>query len=558
LDNFNKIRIIFLSFFLFLIIGCGNDKSRKSLNFNIDTNSTTVEVNSTTKINTNDKDNDGVIDSMEYILGFVPGIKDADTHRDILYPYQWYLKNIQKSPSQYNTLIKGIDIDIENVWKELTIGDKNITVAVVDTGVDIKHPDLEIDLNKSFRYSDKSNNPSLTSEQLQNSEENAHGTACAGIIGAKGWNDIGIKGVAPNIDLVALNVFSDPSDLNFYYALSRLDVDISSNSWGGGNNYILFEDDWSLKGIKIGISKGRDGKGIIYVFASGNENANANFQNVLSSGYVIPVAAIKGNGRIAEYSDYGANILISAPGGAVDGEKYPAIVSTDLTTLQYGMDSYYKHWSISGNEEGDYTNLMNGTSAATPIVSAVAALMLSVNPNLTYNDVQYILAMTAKKIDIYNKSWKKNAAGILFSNIYGFGMIDAYEAVKMAKDFESLGQEINATNKFVKNSLDYNKEVMSVDINESFKVFKVFVIISTDYDNCGKLKIVLSSPNDTNSTLAYGDTILNTNYNNWQFLSFKFLNESSKGKWKLYITDESNNSLENEINATLVLKGFKQ
>ena len=555
MDTYYKLRLIPFFLLFFIITGCKNKTGNTDTN--LSKNTSAVTENNTTLTNTNDKDGDGVIDSMEYLIGLQSGIKDASYHADILYPYQWYLKNNQKSPSEYNTLIRNEDIDIEKVWKELTIGDKNITVAVVDTGVDTNHPDIAVDLNRSFRYSDNSHNPNLTSEQLQNSEYNAHGTACSGIVAAKGWNDIGIRGVAPNINLSVLNVFSNPTDLSFYEALSDLNTDISSNSWGGGNNYMLYDDEWSIKGIEKGIKEGRGGNGIIYVFAAGNEEANANFQNILTSGYVIPVAAIKGNGRVAEYSDYGADILVSAPGGAVDGEKYPAIVATDLTTFKYGMDTYNEHWNVNGNENGDYTNLMNGTSSACPIVSGVAALMLSVNSNLTYNDIQYILAVSARKTDKNNKSWFKNGAGILVSDKYGFGVVDAYQAVKMAKSFKGLGNEINLTNQFQKTYLNENKEIMTVDINESFFVQKAIVIINTDYDNNGKLKIILNSPMGTNSTLAYGDTVLYNKYNTWQFLSFQMLNETTKGKWKLFITDESNNSITDEVNATLILKGYK-
>ena len=359
-----------------------------------------------------DTDCDGLADRFEKQLGLKVGVADANALScDPLLQYQWFLDNRAIVPQRIlNTLKLHEDINVKPVWAQ-TIGERNISVSIVDTGIDILHSDLDVDREKSYNYSTKTSDPSPTAGQLyEDSEGSAHGTACAGIVAAKGWNYRGVRGVAPNIDLVGLNVFSNPTDSSFSDALQREGIDVSSNSWGGGGANFLYDDATSLEAIESGAKLGRAKKGVVYVFASGNDDANSNFQSILTSGYVIAVNAVDGQGKREPYSNYGANSLLCAPGGASDTDNYPAIVTTDLTGLENGMDNYQIHWSNSENTDGNYTLAMNGTSAACPMVSGVVALMLSVNPNLRYQEVQYILAKTARKNDPYDSSWKINDA----------------------------------------------------------------------------------------------------------------------------------------------------
>lgn len=510
-----------------------------------------IEIQSDTQVIQSDTDEDGVADKYESSLGLIVGEKDALWHVDRLYSEQWHLKN---------SFFIGEDINVEDVWRE-SIGEKNITVAIVDTGIDANHSDITIDLNASFRYSDSSNDPSPTLSQLYtNSSSNAHGTACAGIVAAKGWNAKGVRGVAPNINLVGLNVFSNATDASFASALLREGVDVSSNSWGGGGAHALYDDRTSLEAIKTGVETLRDTKGVVYVFASGNDSANANFQSILSSGYVIAVSAVDEAGVFEEYSDFGANILIAAPGGSQDIEYERAIVTTDISGLHNGMDVYKEHWVVDGNEEGDYTNTMNGTSAACPIVSGVVALMLSANSELSYRDVQYILATTARQNDANDSSWSLNAAGLHFSDKYGFGVIDATKAVNIAKNFASLGREESISKPFSIEALPESQKelVYSLAISEDISIQQVVLKIDTDHDNCGKLKITLESPSGTRSTLAYGDTVLNDGYAPWRLLSLELLDESSQGEWRVYIEDMGFGNTLSALELELDIKGYRR
>lgn len=532
----NNLLILTMAFFL---VSCGSNSS-----------STTQDKE---PYSTNpDTDNDGLADKYESSLGLVVGSIDASSALlDPLYSKQWHLKN---------SVVVDEDINIESVWRE-TIGEKHITVAIIDSGIDAKHPDIDLDLENSFRYSDKSKDPSPTSSQLYlDSFDSAHGTACAGIVAARGWNNKGVRGIAPNINLVGLNVFSDATDANFADALLRKGIDVSSNSWGGGGSSSLYDDRASLEAVQSGAKTLRNGKGVVYVFAAGNNSRNANFQNVFTSGYVIPVSSVDQSGKFADYSDFGSNILISAPGGDLNYETKPSLITTDITGLTDGRDIYKERWDVIGNENGDYTNTMNGTSASCPIISGVAALMLSVNSDLTYRDVQYILAKTARKNDLKDSSWYINAAGLYFSNKYGFGVVDALKAVEMAKDFSGLAKEYNLSKKvLVTTLLESQKEISyKTNISDDFFVQGVYLDIKTDHSNSGKLKIVIESPSGTKSILAYGDTVLYDDYNPWTLLSFHFLDEKTSGEWKIHIEDKGFANSVSNLELSLKIKGYQK
>ena len=505
-----------------------------------------------------DRDYDGLADKYESAFNLVVGKKDADKiFLDPLLAYQWYLQNDRNS--KRDTCLKiGVDINVSPVWR-FTLGSKDVVVSVVDTGIDSAHEDIAIDRNKSYRYSDSTHDPSPTIAQLyEDNSGSAHGTACAGIIGAKGWNARGIRGIAPNITLVGLNVFSKPEDSSFSDALQREGIDVSSNSWGAGGAHWLFDDRISLEAIENGVKNGRQGKGTTYIFAAGNDSANSNFQSILTSTYVIAVSAVDSDGKLENYSDFGSNILVTAPGGANDMTLSPAIATTDLIGLENGMDRYDHHWDVALNSDGNYTNLMNGTSAACPMVSGVVALMLSVNKNLTYRDIQYILATTATQNDANDLFWKKNAKGYSISDKYGFGMLNAGAAVKRAISFKSLGHEYKVEKSYDTNvKIDtFNEIVLEADIEESFYVTNVQLQLNTNHTNNGKLKITLESPSGTQSLVAYGDTVLYNKYEPWTFLSVQFLDEKSEGKWLLHIQDMGSEKSGALKEWSLIIRGY--
>jgi hypothetical protein len=445
---------------------------------------------------------------------------------DPLYKYQWHLANL----------------NVESVWSRYR--GEGIRVGVIDSGVEYDHQDLleNMNLDYSYRYSDGSNDPSPDKSQLsEDSLSSGHGTACAGIIGAIGWNGEGVVGVAPEVEIVGFNAFSSGLDADFEDALGNLNVDISSNSWGSGNEQYFYDDPSSLRGVEYGVKNGRDGKGIIYLFAAGNEAYSINHSTLHGSKYVFNIGAVDINDAIQDYSNYGDNILVVTYGGSYEGGVNNGIFTTDLQGLLYGFEQFGYVTDVLKRYLGDYTGAMNGTSSAVPIVSGIVALILDANPNLTYRDVKYILIKSSEQKNLEEEKylWSKNGAGVWYSQYYGFGLIDLEEAIKMAETFENLSTEkvISAQNSPFLDINDFTTTNSYITISNDITIEHTEIIVDIDHGSVEDLEIVVTSPSGTESTLAYGDLVLYGEYSNWSLNSLRFLDESSKGVWKIQIYD---------------------
>ncbi len=502
----------YLSFIsaLFLFVGCGgSDENTQSLNKILSSN-----LYKETKV-----------------------LSKHNVPNDPLYKDQWYLNG-------------KFGINIDNLWDSY-LGD-GVSVSILDSGIEAEHEDLKqsIDFSRSYRYSDNRYDPSYIPTQKDSKNfDLGHGTAVAGII-SSAHNGIGIMGIAPNVDLVSLNVFSDSSDDAFRDAISRDGIDISSNSWGKNIADKLEDDRVVLDAIKEKMKRDP----IIYIFSSGNEYSNVNYSSVLSSRYTLVVGASTKSGYVAPYSNYGSSLLCVAPGGDRSG-----IVTTDLNGDKLGYDTKLHHYQDIDNQNYNYTDNFKGTSASAAMLSGVVALMLEANPNLSYRDVRYIIAHTSFRLDRSNPSWQRNNSGVWFSNDYGFGLVDAKKAVEFGKEFESLGSEVSIT-KEIKNSTDILDSDLSgiyveFDVDDDFVVEYAMVTLDLEGENSSDLDIELISKSGTRSNLATANSRLKDSYHNWSFGSLAFMDERSDGVWKLHIADARLSNKRKLNSAKLTLYG---
>lgn len=336
---------------------------------------------------------------------------------------QWGLKNTGQNGGTI-----GIDLKFCTA-KEITQGNSNIIVAVVDHGIDLNHPDLNL-YHKSYDTETNSSPSQIWGE---------HGTACAGIIGAKN-NSIGVAGIAPECKLMSisnkLRISPDycqkiANGINYAW---KNGASIISNSYWAPSETIISD------AIEEALTKGRNGLGTVIVFAAGNENSSIVSFPANSHPDIITVGAISPCGERKSYatcdgeswwgSNYGNNLDVMAPG--------VLIPTTDIR----GYDGY---------APGDYITSFNGTSSACPHVAGVAALILSINSNLTQKQVGDIIEGTAQKVGNYNYTVNANRPNGLWNNQMGYGLVDAYAAVSSAA--------INSTVYFTNKTVSVNETV---------------------------------------------------------------------------------------------------
>ncbi len=454
---------------------------------------------------------------------------------DTLFGLQWHLNNTGQSGGT-----AGEDANVVNVWGTGSyngITGSGVVVAVVDDGLQHTHPDLSANYHAvaSYDYNFNDTDPAPTSSD-------PHGTAVAGVIGARGHNSTGVSGVAPLASLAGIRLIAAATtDLQEANALSHMPqtIDIYSNSWGPTDDGNRKEGPGALTAaaIKNNVETGRGGLGSIYIWAGGNGQSvrdNVNYDGYANSRYTIAVAAIDDNGVQASYSEPGAPLLVSAhSSGAGAG-----IVTTDLT----GGNGYN---GIAG--QNNYTDDFGGTSASAPLVAGVVALMLDANPNLTYRDVQHILVDTARKNHASDSDWTTNGSGRWVNHKYGFGAVDAQAAVAAAQTWTNVGPEVSytsptlAVSQAIPDGLgtqvfgaavtrthsvteDLFVEWVEVTFNATFSTFR------------GDLEIVLTSPDGTESILADLHDDSGSNYD-WTFTSARHWGEQALGDWTLRVRD---------------------
>jgi len=345
---------------------------------------------------------------------FLLFLKKFNTN-DTFLNYQWSLNNTG-SALQFNGT-SGADMKIFNAWG-ITTGSSSIKVAIIDEGVDLVHPDLLANMLGGY------DGTGLGSGGAPSGND-AHGTACAGIVAGVGNNNLGVAGVAYNCKIVPIRIAysSGPSwvtqnswiGASIDWAWNQGAADVLSNSWGGGGSSSLINDP-----IGRALSQGRGGLGSPVLFAAGNNNSAVSYPATLQN--VIAVAAMSMcnqrkspsscDGETFWGSNFGTNVDIAAPG--------VKIYTTDIS-------------GTSGYSSGNYAPTFNGTSSATPNAAGVMALILSANPTLTATQARQIIESTCDKVGGYTyNSGVANQANGTWSTDLGYGRVNAFTALQLA------------------------------------------------------------------------------------------------------------------------------
>ena len=433
---------------------------------------------------------------------------------DWVFRDQWHLRNRVSGE---------FDIDVVGAWSPAEgpgyTGD-GVRAVVIDDGFDYDHPDLRDNYNRR-RDADYA----LGTDDPFGNRKNEHGTAVAGLIAAAadGW---GAVGVAYDAEIVGYRVaFNDPAgDLQIARGIADAATggraDVINLSLGQvdlpwfGEGLPRNVDQAYARAVGVAVEEGRGGLGTTLAKSAGNDredgyDVNADIWN--NDTRQVIVAGVERDGSVSSYSNFGAALLVSAFG--TDWE----VVTTDRT-------------GRAGYQPGDYTYFA-GTSAAAPMVTGVVALMLEAEDGLGWRDVQSILAASARHVGTriggaprgderfgwdWNGAATWNGGGQHFSNDYGYGLVDARAAVRLAETWLATGAPAATSATEVATELDLldtpetlpRGTGMALEVGGTVGtddlVERVLVTIDVEASRMQDLIATITAPSGTTSALIAG------------------------------------------------------
>eukprot|EP00071_Canis_lupus_P029435 XP_022262992.1 proprotein convertase subtilisin/kexin type 4 isoform X5 [Canis lupus familiaris] len=443
---------------------------------------------------------------------------------DPWFPKQWYMNNKVLS-----------DLNILQVWSQELSG-QGVVVSVLDDGIEKDHPDLwaNYDPLASYDFNDYDPDPQ---PRYTPSDENRHGTRCAGEVAAMANNGFCGTGVAYNARIGGVRMLDGTiSDVIEAQSLSLQPqhIHIYSASWGPEDDGRTVDGPGILtrEAFRRGVTKGRGGLGTLFVWASGNGGLhydNCNCDGYTNSIHTLSVGSTTQNGRVPWYSEACASTLTTTYSSGVATD--PQIVTTDL--------------------HHQCTDKHTGTSASAPLAAGMIALALEANPFLTWRDMQHLVVRASRPAQLQAEDWRTNV-----SHHYGYGLLDARLLVDMARTWLPTQPQQKCVVRIVHTptpaggaltphaapspilpltQVRKNVSACAGRANYIRSLEHVQVQLSLSYSRRGDLEISLTSPMGTRSTLVAIRPfyVSGQGYNNWIFMSTHFWDEDPRGLWTL-------------------------
>ena len=449
-----------------------------------------------------------------------------------------------------------LDLNVRGVWNPVSgtaYTGAGIRVVVIDDGFDYLHPDLAPNYNTQLDF-----DFGTGTLDAFGADTEQHGTQVAGLIGADNDGTLTV-GIAFDVELVGYRVDfeADPAArlemigdaieaaaVNAQSDLANISIALypGSEFASGGISGISTS-------IGTAVSQGRNGLGMTIVKGAGNFRDDSIIYDLNADGLTndtrqVVVAAVNQNGFVSSYSSFGAALLVSGFGS--EGE----LVASDRT-------------GTAGWSDTDVITDLAGTSFATPTVAGVVALIYDANANLGWRDVQSILAHSARQVgsevgsgpafhERYTWNWNDadtwNGGGLHFSNDYGYGLVDALAAVRLAETWlvgMTAQTSANETSSPVADMLNVATVVPAGETGSTFtgniatdvEVERVLLRVTMTTTYIGDVSIYVTSPSGTVSQVldsTGGDKDFD---GSWNFHSQAFRGEHAAGTWSVRVVD---------------------
>ncbi|XP_028043564.1 furin-like protease 1 isoform X1 [Bombyx mandarina] len=439
---------------------------------------------------------------------------------DPKWPHMWYLNRGG-----------GLDMNVIPAWREGITG-RGVVVTILDDGLETDHPDLVANYDPAASYDVNGLDPD-PQPRYDVIDSNRHGTRCAGEVAATANNSLCAVGVAFGARVGGVRMLDgDVTDVVEARSLSLnpQHVDIYSASWGPDDDGKTVDGPGLLatRAFIEGVTKGRNGKGSIFVWASGNggkEHDNCNCDGYTNSIWTLSISSATERGDVPWYSEKCSSTLAATySSGAINENQ---VVTTDL------------HHSCTAGH--------TGTSASAPLAAGICALALQANRDLTWRDMQHIVVRTARPERLsLSGEWRINGVGRNVSHSFGYGLLDASGMVRLAKTWRTVPPQRRCElaaprpHRMIPPRSAITLQLAVSSCPGVNYLEHVQARISLSAARRGDLRITLTSPAGTNVTLLAPrpHDSSHSGFNSWPFMSVHMWGENPLGEWQLEVTNE--------------------
>ncbi|XP_043794709.1 neuroendocrine convertase 1-like [Apis laboriosa] len=451
---------------------------------------------------------------------------------DELWDQEWYLRDTRS-----NKALPKLDLNVLPLYR-LGITGRGVRIAVLDDGLEYTHDDLRNNYDPDISY-DVNEGDDDPFPRYELSGMNGHGTRCGGEIAMEANNHKCGVGVAFESSIGGIKLLDglvndrvEGEALGYKPEL----VDVYTASWGPADDGKSLEAPGRLarEALQRGIEMGRDGKGSIYVWASGNgglKSDDCGCDGYVGSIYTIAVGSASQTGKFPWY-----------------GESCPATMATT-----YSSGAYHDQMIVTTDLKNTCTTGHTGTSASAPLAAGILALALQVNKNLTWRDVQHLIVWSSEYSPLReNPGWFRNSAGFWFNSRFGFGLMNAYSLVSASYNWTTVPDKIICkvdVAKGIDKKLAYgNARRIRFEAEDECRkagdeitfLEHVEIEVSLEYSVRGSLQIHLTAPSGTKVQILKPRKLDDSTagFEKWKFMSVASWGEDPRGRWILDILDE--------------------